>query len=242
MALADQVDVPVRGARQNAPRSVARHEPGGSEVGKAMIGPEECLARTVLFDGIDAADLKRLMSIARRKSLAEGEILFEQGDDVLFGDRRPAGEAEAAGQLRLVHLGVDGELVAEDGGFLLVDVDQPGQAGAVQPEKVEEVAVLPEPVGVVGIVHGAFIVAHQQDKAGVELRLQAVAALYVGIGIEHVLLVIELGSFLSGGNIVNCHEKNRLRGRGIAAKSRIRASYFFCRVTKLTFAGLTTAL
>ena len=57
-------------------------------------------------------------------------------------------------------------------------------------EKVEEVAVLPEPVGVVGIVHGAFVVAHQQDEAGVELRLQAVPAFYVGIFVEHVLVIV----------------------------------------------------
>jgi len=39
------------------------------------------LEKAVLFDGLDADDLKRLAGIARESSLASGATLFEQGDE-----------------------------------------------------------------------------------------------------------------------------------------------------------------
>ncbi len=39
------------------------------------------LARTVLFNGLEERDLRRLAEIARRVELAEGEVLFQQGDE-----------------------------------------------------------------------------------------------------------------------------------------------------------------
>ena len=42
---------------------------------------EACLARTVLFNGLEPRELARLASIARHRGLGEGQILFGQGDD-----------------------------------------------------------------------------------------------------------------------------------------------------------------
>ncbi len=42
---------------------------------------ETLLGRTVLFNGLDEVELKRLAAIARRSGLAEGEVLFQQGDE-----------------------------------------------------------------------------------------------------------------------------------------------------------------
>ena len=39
------------------------------------------LGRTVLFNGLDEADLRRLAGIVREKALAAGEVLFDQGDE-----------------------------------------------------------------------------------------------------------------------------------------------------------------
>ena len=39
------------------------------------------LGRTVLFNGLEEADLRRLAGIVREKTLAAGEVLFDQGDE-----------------------------------------------------------------------------------------------------------------------------------------------------------------
>jgi CRP-like cAMP-binding protein len=39
------------------------------------------LGRTVLFNGLDEADLRRLAGISREKALPAGEVLFDQGDE-----------------------------------------------------------------------------------------------------------------------------------------------------------------
>src|SRR5512147_844905 len=39
------------------------------------------LGRTVLFNGLDQAELRRLAGIAREKTLPAGGVLFEQGDE-----------------------------------------------------------------------------------------------------------------------------------------------------------------
>ena len=39
------------------------------------------LGRTVLFNGLDEVELRRLAGIARDRTLAAGEVLFDQGDE-----------------------------------------------------------------------------------------------------------------------------------------------------------------
>ncbi len=90
---------------------------------------------------------------------------------------------------------IDREIIAEDHGAPLVQVDHGGIARLVDAEVVEKTAVLPEGIGVVPVVHGAFLVAEKQQHTGLEAGFQAFAAINVGLGGEHAHI-----SFLDFGH------------------------------------------
>ena len=102
--------------------------------------------------------------------------------------RRDAGRLAVVGDGRLrprpddvVHR----QVVAEERLGALVDVDDRGQARQVDGEEVQERAVLPEMVGVGGVVHPHLVVAEKQDDAGADVLLQPLTARAVDGGIEH---------------------------------------------------------
>ncbi len=88
------------------------------------------------------------------------------------GDTDPFGAFGDGGQVAHPHDVVDGQLVAEDDGRALVDVDHRRQLGLVETEVVEEGAVLPEGVAVVGVVHRALGVAEEQQQTVVKTTPQ----------------------------------------------------------------------
>ncbi len=84
---------------------------------------------------------------------------------------------------------VDADVVAEQRGLAVVDVQQQRQLGLVQAAEVQEARVLAEVVGVVAVVHGAVDVARQQHEAlgagPSQAGEQGVAAGGVGLGGKH---------------------------------------------------------
>ena len=77
------------------------------------------------------------------------------------------------------------EVVAVERLLARVGVDHADQRGGVQPEVVEERRVLPEVVGVVGVVVRGQPVAREQDDALSDLRAQLAAARGIGFCREH---------------------------------------------------------
>ena len=96
------------------------------------------------------------------------------------GHAHPFGPFGDGGQVAHPHDVVDGQLVAEDDGRALVDVDHRRQVGLVETEVVEEGTVLPEGVAVVGVVHRALGVAREHQQTVVEPAGQNRAALFIG--------------------------------------------------------------
>jgi hypothetical protein len=80
---------------------------------------------------------------------------------------------------------VDGQLVSEDHRTVLVDIDHRRQIGLVEPEVVEEGAVLAKWEAVIGIVHRALAVAQKEQEAAVDSPLQLRATLAVGLFRKH---------------------------------------------------------
>ena len=78
-----------------------------------------------------------------------------------------------------------GQLVAEYDSAVFVQIDDRGQVRLIQSEKVEESAVLPETVAVVGVVHGALGISEQQDQPRFQPGLQLVPARHVGFPGKH---------------------------------------------------------
>ena len=58
---------------------------------------------------------------------------------------------------------VDGQFIAEDNLRVVVHIDDGGQPGIVQAKEILERGVLPESVGVVGIVHAHLVIAEEQQ-------------------------------------------------------------------------------
>ena len=75
---------------------------------------------------------------------------------------------------------LDGEIVAVERLFARVGVDQAGDRRHIQSEVVAQRGVLPEIVGVVGIVVRREGIAREQDDAAPDLRAQLVAARSIG--------------------------------------------------------------
>ena len=75
---------------------------------------------------------------------------------------------------------LDGEIVAVQRLFARVGVDHADDRRHVQPEIVAERGVLPEVVGVVGIIVRRERIAREQDDAASDLRAQLVAARGIG--------------------------------------------------------------
>ena len=111
-----------------------------------------------------------------------------------LGERRPRSSVGHADHLRA--LGdrrqfahpddvVDGQLVAEDRRPAPVDVDHRRQVRLVEPEVVEEGAVLAERVAVVGEVHRALAVAEKEQEAAFDSALQLLATPAVDIFRKH---------------------------------------------------------
>ncbi len=93
-----------------------------------------------------------------------------------FGDR---------GQVAHPHDVIDSQLVAEDGGAALVDIDHRRQLRLIETEVVEKSTVLAEGVAVVRVVHRALVVAQKQEQPVVKPVLQNCASLFIGWAWKH---------------------------------------------------------
>ncbi len=68
------------------------------------------------------------------------------------------------------------QIVAENDLAPGIDVDYGGQPWFVDPEKIQEIAVLPEMIGIARVVHTYLVVAGEQQQAGFQVFFEAVAA------------------------------------------------------------------
>ena len=82
------------------------------------------------------------------------------------------------------------QVVAVEGLFARVGVDQPRERRRIQSEVVAESRILPEVVGVVGIVVGRSLVARDQDQTRSDLVAQGLAARCIGFGWKHGMFVL----------------------------------------------------
>jgi len=113
--------------------------------------------------------------------------------EVLLQGRSRGGVGDAGGIGEVPHQGlgphpddvVQGTVVPEQGGAVLVQVQDGREARAVHAREIEERAVLPEREGVVGVVHGALLVAEEEQDAPGNLGPEAIAALRAGMGTGH---------------------------------------------------------
>ena len=102
---------------------------------------------------------------------------------------------------------VDVVVVGEDVVFACFAVEDAYEVFALEAEEVEEGAVLAEPVGVVFVVAGGFVVAGHDDEAVADVFAQLLAARDIGFFFEHGVLVFlfndldngDWGSLLCGG-------------------------------------------
>ena len=109
-----------------------------------------------------------------------GQIVGQRRQRAAVGDAR-AGAFFAQRGLRSGPDDVlDGEIVAVQRLFARVGVDHADDRRHVQPEIVAERGVLPEVVGVVGIIVRRERIAREQDDAASDLRAQLVAARGIG--------------------------------------------------------------
>jgi len=84
------------------------------------MSPEELLANTDFFDDLPAADLERLVAVARRLDLLRGDNLFREGDDpdhlfVVVSGRIAIANRSADGRESVVALMEEGDLFGEMG-------------------------------------------------------------------------------------------------------------------------------
>ena len=80
---------------------------------------------------------------------------------------------------------VDGQLITKDHRSTLIDIDHRRQVGLVEPEVIEEGAVLAKRIAVVGVIHWALGIAEEEQDATVESALQLLATPAVGFFREH---------------------------------------------------------
>ena len=80
---------------------------------------------------------------------------------------------------------LDGEVIAVEGLLAGIGIDEPDDVGDIQPEIVSERGVLPEIVGVVGIVVGREGISGQEDNALSDFGAQLAAASGIGFGGKH---------------------------------------------------------
>jgi hypothetical protein len=109
------------------------------------------------------------------------------------------------------HVG-QGGLGAEQGRLRRVGVDRPGEIGHVEPKVVAERSVLPEAVGVVGVVHRAEPVPRQEDQATADAVGEAGAALRVDVGFEQRASRVVVVRGRSVDPTPDAHPDDRLAG------------------------------
>ena len=79
---------------------------------------------------------------------------------------------------------VDGEVVAEDNRLVRVEVDDGRDVGDGKSEEIEEIAVLTEVIGIVGIVHRGFMVAQKHGDTVLDSRRQFLSSVLINLGFE----------------------------------------------------------
>jgi hypothetical protein len=80
---------------------------------------------------------------------------------------------------------LDRQLGAVEGLRAFVQIEDRGQAGGIEPEIIKEGAVLAETIGVVRIVHRAFVVAQEQRDPLSQLPAQPLSSRAIDIPVEH---------------------------------------------------------
>ena len=77
------------------------------------------------------------------------------------------------------------QVVAEDDLPVVININNRSQSWLVDTKEVQEITILPEMIGIAGIVHADFIVTQEEGQAGFQVFFKSVASGFIGIRRKH---------------------------------------------------------